>query len=106
MNQSRSTSETYAPDPGTVAIHVLYKLTRAQQRHRPVRLDELATALGVRRPELRRVISSLHREGYVDAARMRVTLAGFAIGQSLRATELAPLRPVIDRAAAMARQAA
>lgn len=96
MNQAALNSGSYEPDPGTLAIHVLCEMTTRQRRGERAQLDDLASAVGVRRADVRGVVSLLHRQGYVDAVRMRVTLAGFAIGLSLGERELGPvLRPVV-----------
>lgn len=96
MNQATVNSGSYAPDAGTLAIHVLCEMTTRQQRGERALLDDIARAVGVRRTDVRRVISQLHRQGFVDAGRMRVTLAGFAIGLSLAGQELGPvLKPVV-----------
>jgi hypothetical protein len=46
----------------------------------------------VRRGDVRRVVSALDREGYVDALRMRPTLLGFAVGRSYLGQPLPALR--------------
>jgi Mn-dependent DtxR family transcriptional regulator len=71
-----------------VAAHVLRHLARAQARGRAVRLDELASDIGVRREDVRQAVSSLHSEGHVDAQRMRLTMTGFAIASSMRECKL------------------
>jgi hypothetical protein len=37
-------------------------------------------------------VSALHREGYLDATRMRLTLQGFAVGASIDANDMPALR--------------
>lgn len=71
-----------------IAAHVLRHLARAQSLGRLVRLDELATDIGVRREDVREVVSSLHAEGHVDAQRMRLTMSGFAIAAAMRECKL------------------
>ena len=80
----------HTSDLKPVAAHVLRHLARAQSRGRGVRLDELAGDIGVRREDVRTVVSSLHAEGHVDAKRMRLTLSGFAIAASMRECKLRP----------------
>jgi hypothetical protein len=55
-------------------------------------LETLALTIKVRRGDVRKTVSALHREGLVDALRLRLSLAGFAIGASLLAKELPPIR--------------
>jgi hypothetical protein len=55
-------------------------------------LETLTDELNVRRVDLRRAVSALHREGFVDALRMRLSLTGFAVGSSLVSQELPALR--------------
>jgi hypothetical protein len=76
-------------DVRAVAAHVLRHLAYAQSRGRLVRLDELATAIRVRRVDVRHVVTSLHAEGHVDAKRMRLTMSGLAIAASLAGCKLA-----------------
>jgi DNA-binding IclR family transcriptional regulator len=71
---------------------VLRTLAKAHFAACPLGLDELTERLGVRRDDVRRAISALHRAGHVDAARFRLTLSGFALGRALRGARLAPLR--------------
>ncbi|MBX3262444.1 MAG: Rrf2 family transcriptional regulator [Labilithrix sp.] len=75
-------------DRKAVAAHVLRHLARAQSRGRLVELDELASEIGVRREDVRHVVTSLHAEGHVDARRMKLTLSGFAIAASMRECKL------------------
>jgi hypothetical protein len=63
-----------------------------QKEGRVANLETLVDDIGVRRADLRRTVSALHREGYVDALRMRLTMAGFALGTALSRAELPPLR--------------
>ena len=81
-------------DPKAVAAHVLRHLAREQKRGRLVRLDELATAIGVRRPDVRRVVASLHAEGHVDAERMKLTMTGLALAAAMRDCALREPRTV------------
>lgn len=75
-----------------LALHILKALTRHQMNDRPVTLQDLVDEIKARRGDLRKTISSLDREGYVDALRMRLTMKGFAIGASLQDVDLPPLR--------------
>jgi DNA-binding IclR family transcriptional regulator len=75
-----------------LAPHVLQALARAQSEGSSSSLATLTDALRVRRGDVRRTITLLHREGYVDALRMRLTLAGFALGRVYLGQTLPPLR--------------
>ena len=79
----------------------------AMRDHR-ISLDDLCDALGVseapvrdgvrartaRREDVREIVRRLDEEGFVDAARMRLTLQGFALASSLTARRLVPLHLV------------
>jgi Mn-dependent DtxR family transcriptional regulator len=84
-----------------VAAHVLRHLARAQSRGRAVRLDDLACDIGVRKEDVRQVVSSLHAEGHVDAKRMKLTLSGFAIAAAMRECKLRDARVREDRPSQM-----
>src|SRR6266542_6900214 len=83
-------------DTHALASHVLVFLAPARGRlltHRDV-----ADALfeehgeGVRREDVRAMITRLHREGHVDATNLRLTLSGLAIAASLDGCKLPSLR--------------
>jgi hypothetical protein len=77
-------------------------------RARRITLDDLADAVGAaavptrdgvrrraaRREDVREVVRCLDEEGFVDAARMRLTLSGFALAASLATRRLVPLHLV------------
>ena len=71
-----------------VAAHVLRHLARAQARGRQIGLDDLACDIGVRRNDVRDVVTSLHAEGHMDARRMRLTMTGFALAAAMRECKL------------------
>lgn len=75
-----------------LSIHVLAALASAQIEGRRHDLETLTADLRVRRGDVRRAISALHQEGYVDALRTRLTLAGFALGRSYVGQALPELR--------------
>lgn len=80
-------------DRRTLSAHLLKVLAEGQiAGEASPTLDSLVAELGVRRKDVRDALSALHREGYVDVLRMRLTFAGFAIGANLRSQELRPLR--------------
>ncbi len=76
-----------------LSTHVLQALAQAQSDGRRVSLESLTETLRVRRGDVRRVVSLLHRQGFVDALRMRLTLQGFALGRAYLGQELPALRP-------------
>lgn len=75
-----------------LSAHVLQALALAQTEGRASTLDSLVAELRVRRGDIRRTVSALHQEGYLDALRMRLTLQGFALGRSLMGEALPALR--------------
>lgn len=81
--------EDRRPARDVLAMHVLRALFAAQTVHRRVTLEDVAHEVGARKAEVRSVVSDLDRQGFVDAMRMRLTFAGFAIaagtGDGLRA---------------------
>ena len=81
-------------DMNSIAAHVVVLLSQAQALGRTVRLDELASDIGVRKADVRGVVSALHAEGHVDAIRLRLTLSGLALATSLAASEVQEPRRV------------
>jgi DNA-binding IclR family transcriptional regulator len=75
-----------------LTLQLVRALSRAQNEGRRHDLDTLVRELGVRRGDVRSLVSSLDREGYVDALRMRLTLRGFALGRALEGLALPPVR--------------
>lgn len=78
--------------PEQIAPHVLRALAEAQTEGRVMDLETLSLAIQVRRADVRKTVSALHQQGLVDALRLRLSLAGFALGTSLLSRELAPIR--------------
>jgi len=78
--------------PATLAPYVLRTLTKYQLQGRLCSLDILVDEIRVRRSDLRRTVSALHKEGYLDVLHMRPTLTGFCIGKSLLEINLPELR--------------
>lgn len=70
-------------DTKSIAAHVVVVLAHAQELGRTVRLDELASEIGVRKSDVRQVVTRLHAEGHVDALRLRLTMTGLALATSL-----------------------
>ena len=58
----------------------------------PTKVESLATDLGVRRVDVRRALSALHKQGLMDVVQMRLTLAGFALGKALEGKQLKAIR--------------
>jgi DNA-binding IclR family transcriptional regulator len=85
-----------------LAPHVLKALFDLQSEGALVNLQTLTDLLRVRRGDIRRVITALHREGYVDAVHMRLTLRGLAVGAAFAQSPLRPLRRVSSRASVQA----
>ena len=80
MRPTNTSPADLSPQADVLAIHVMGALTRAQTQGRGITLDDLVNELGVRKTDLRRVVSTLHAQGFVDALRMRPTMLGFALG--------------------------
>ena len=76
----------------TLSTYILQALARAQMEGRLSNLETLRDELEVRRADIRKPVSQLHREGMLDVLRMRLTLEGFAIGRALEDETLPPLR--------------
>jgi DNA-binding IscR family transcriptional regulator len=85
--------------PKALAAHVVVTLSHAQAEGRSIRLDEIAASIGVRKEDIRGVISRLHNEGHVDALRMRLTMSGLALAASFAPCTLHTIRrePVMLR---------
>jgi hypothetical protein len=75
-----------------LSAHVLSALARAQSDGSPASLDTLTEELRVRRGDVRRTVTLLHQQGFLDALRMRLTLQGFALGRMYLRQALPPLR--------------
>ncbi|HVK63789.1 MAG TPA: hypothetical protein VM694_04930 [Polyangium sp.] len=78
--------------PKDIAPYILRALAEAQTEGRTMDLETLSIAIKVRRGDVRKTVSALHQEGLVDALRLRLSLAGFAIGSALLEQELPPIR--------------
>ncbi|MBI2389870.1 MAG: hypothetical protein HYV09_09780 [Deltaproteobacteria bacterium] len=66
-----------------LAERLVRVITRDHIGGRRSDLNSLTEQMQAPRAEVRSVLSALHREGYLDVLRMRLTLAGFALGCSL-----------------------
>ncbi len=74
------------------ADHVAGATLKPAQRSSALTAERLAIDLGVRRVDVRRALSALHKQGLMDVAQMRLTLAGFALGKALEGRQLKALR--------------
>jgi transcription initiation factor IIE alpha subunit len=70
-------------DTKSIAAHVIVILGQAQAEGRALRLDELASEVGVRKADVRKVVTRLHAEAHVDAMRLRLTMTGLALATAL-----------------------
>lgn len=80
-------------DQRAVTAHVLAWLSSPDRTGRMHSAEQIARGVGVRRPEVRRALSALHRSGLYDVLFGRLTLAGFAVGHALEGQRLPVLRP-------------
>lgn len=81
-------------DTKSLAAHVIVTLAEAQGAGLSPRIDELAASIGVRKADVRDVVSRLHHEGHVDAMRLRLTLSGLALASAFGACDLKATRTV------------
>lgn len=86
--ESSSTASTDRAFAKAVAAHVIVSLAGSQRRGRAMHLDDLATDIGVRRADVREIVTRLHAEGHVDARRMRLTMTGLVLASSLARCKL------------------
>lgn len=93
---------TPTPFQKLLAGHLLKALAVAHQQGRRLTLDELVGEVKARRVDVRATLSMLHREDYVDAVKMRLTMRGFLAGASLAEANLRPLRSTASVAAVRA----
>jgi DNA-binding IclR family transcriptional regulator len=77
--------------PRVLAPYLLRLLASAQQRGRPLTLQDLVDSLEVRRADLRSALTALAQQGLVDILTLRLTLEGFALGSALRTRKLPPI---------------
>ena len=77
-------------DNHALASHLLVALAHA--RGRLITIRDVADALGVRREDVRAMVTRLHLEGHVDATNLRLTLSGLALAASLDGCKLPSLR--------------
>ena len=78
-----------------LSAHILRHSAAAQvagTKAGQVKLETLAAALKVRQVDVRRSLSALHKQGLMDVAQMRLTLAGFALGKALEGRQLRSIR--------------
>jgi DNA-binding IclR family transcriptional regulator len=87
-------------EPHVLSLYILRALARHQIRERRVTLQTLVDELGVRRVDVRRTVSLLHEQGYLDVVRLHLTMTGFALGIGLLDRELPELRRVASESEA------
>lgn len=78
--------------PTEIAPYILRTLAEAQTEGRVMDLETLSLAVQVRRADVRKTVTALHQQGLVDALRLRLSLAGFAMGRAYMKQELPPLQ--------------
>jgi len=88
----------FLSDDKVLAVHVLRAI--AARKGARTSLIDLAKSLDVRRADVRRVVTKLHSEGFVDALRMRLTMRGLALVAMLEGKEPRPIRISRPRVAA------
>jgi hypothetical protein len=88
-----STPPTGSPfAPPSLAPHVLRFLLEAQLAGRRPTMIEIAEHLAVRRTDVRRTLTALHRQDLYDCLRGRLTLGGFGVAVAWRHRVLPELR--------------
>jgi hypothetical protein len=88
-----STPNTPSPfAPPSLAPHVLRFLLEAQLEGRRTTMMDLVEHLRVRRVDVRRTLTALHRENLYDCVRGRLTLGGFAVAVAWRNKVLPEIR--------------
>lgn len=70
-------------DTKSIAAHVFVTLLHAQSDRRTIGLEELASEVGVRKEDVRSIVSRLDAEGHVDGVRLRLTMSGLALASAL-----------------------
>jgi hypothetical protein len=78
-----------------LSAHILRHVAAAQvagTKSVPLKLEVLAVDLKVRQVDVRSSLSALHKQGLMDVAQMRLTLAGFALGKALEGRQLRSIR--------------
>jgi DNA-binding IclR family transcriptional regulator len=78
--------------PEEIAPYILRALADAQKEGRVMDLETLSLTIQVRRADVRKTVSALHEQGLVDALRLRLSLAGFAMGTAFLKQDLPPIR--------------
>lgn len=89
-----------------IAIHLVREMAKAQLAAEAINLSSLTERLALRREDVLSILVALDAEGFVNFRHMRLTLAGFAIGASLRDAKLAPVARAPARAKYLLRAAA
>ncbi len=79
-------------EPTLLSLYILREMTIASSFGQRLDHASLASRVGVRKEDVRAAVTSLHKEGYIDATTMRVCLAGFVLGRTARKVTLKELR--------------
>ncbi len=83
-----------------LSAHILRQAAAAQlagTKSAALKVEVLAADLKVRQVDVRRSLSALHKQGLMDVAQMRLTLAGFALGKALEGRQLRSIRIPLAR---------
>jgi len=83
MKARHTNSDTYTYDHERIAIHVLREMTTQQRLERRATFAHLRSALAVPASDLKAVLAALDGLDLIDAERLSLTLAGFAVGMRL-----------------------
>ncbi|MFO0554746.1 MAG: hypothetical protein U0271_40585 [Polyangiaceae bacterium] len=86
-NTKSNNAPSKAPRRDVLALHVMRELFRAQRGGRRTTIDAVAKKLGVRKTDVRSVVTALDAQGFVDAARLRLTMLGFAFAATAPAPD-------------------
>ena len=81
-------------EPRKLTPYILRALAQYQIDERRVNLQTLVDDLEVRRADVRRAMTALHEQGFVDIVSFKLSMNGFAVGMSLLDKELPPLRRI------------
>lgn len=78
--------------PKALAPYVLTVLYEAQVEGRMMTLASLVDELKVRKMDIRRTVTALHQQGYLDVLTMRLSFVGFALGAKYKKQGLPDVR--------------
>lgn len=81
--------------PQILAPYVLAILYNAQAEGRLMTLASLVSEIKVRKTDLRRTVTALHEQGYLNAMTMRLSIMGFALGSKYAKQGLPDVRLLV-----------